>query len=106
MYYLFMHIPMHKIISVCMHLCRYVYMWIFVESIKDILKGSCKYVSLKDMIACFSIQMSGGSGFEAFFTAEAVLVVSVFSKKERNDIPVMDCPIVCNKWVSVDHLMF
>lgn len=51
---------------------------------------------------CFSIQMSGGSGFEAFFTAEAVLVVSVFSKKERNDIPVMDCPIVCNKWVCVE----
>lgn len=50
----------------------------------------------------YSIHTSSGCGFEAFFTCEAVLVVSVFTKKERNDIPVVDCRISYNKWHCLD----
>ena len=47
-----------------------------------------------------SFHTTSGYGFEAFFTEEDILVVSVCIKKEFHTIAVVDAPISDNEWVG------
>ena len=42
---------------------------------------------------------ANGTGFEAFFTHDGVLVIAVCTKKEYYTVSLTDYPISDNKWV-------
>ena len=54
-----------------------------------------------DFILFFSFSTSSGSGFEAFFTPENVLVVAVYNRKDYCSVCLSDYPLKDSFWVRV-----
>jgi hypothetical protein len=51
--------------------------------------------------AFFSFFTGGGTGFEAFFTAQCVLVVAVVTKKDYHAVSLPDNPLNDQQWVCL-----
>ncbi|XP_069051092.1 neurobeachin-like protein 2 [Lepisosteus oculatus] len=50
----------------------------------------------------YSFFTASGTGFEAFFTSEGMLVVAVCTKKDYMAVTLSDCPLTDCAWHSVD----
>ncbi len=57
---------------------------------------------LTEYFFLYSFFTASGTGLEAFFTMEGVLVVAVCTKKDYMAVPLPEHPLADSCWVSVD----